>query len=312
MAATADRPVRAVALFLYNRPDLTARVFEAIGQARPHNLFLFADGPDAGKPGDANRCEEARRMVERVGWDCQVLRDFSPVHLGQRSRFESAFEIAFERTEEVIFLEDDTLPSPAFFQFCETLLEAHRHHPRVLSIGGSALHRGRVEARESYLFSRYPCSSGWATWRRAIAVYDPRTRHPSTFRDTLTWLEQCLEDPIAARYWAHLLDGSGNREPTWDYIWVRSGFLHNGLHAIPMRNLVSNLGFREDATHTREASEFAELPLEPLSFPLTSPLLQRSSALDSVLEDTIYSGHLRRALAAVRESMASRRGRRVS
>lgn len=298
---------RAVALFLYNRPDLTARVFEAITAARPRVLFLLADGPNPSQPDDRERCEGARQAVERVDWQCEVIRDFSPNHLGQRQRVESGFAIVFDAVAEAILLEDDTLPSPDFFRFCEGLLEFHRNDTRVLSIGGSALHLGRSGLLESYAFSRYPCSGGWATWKRAITSYDPHRRHPKNAPDTLTWLEQHLGDPIAAKYWAHLFESSAPEGPSWDYIWTRSGFLQDGLHAIPRWNLISNLGFREDATVTRRPCEFSALPLEPLDGPLGPQRVERSAELDAILEDTVYSGHLRRALSRVRELTSQRR-----
>lgn len=302
--------IRTVALFLYNRPDLTARVFEAIARARPRLLFLLADGPDPSRSEDAVRCEEARQAVARVDWECAVVRDFSTEHVGQRGRVESGFQVVFGTAEEAIFLEDDTLPSPDFFRFCEALLEIHRHDDRVLSIGGSALHRGRSGLRESYAFSRYPCSWGWATWRRAIAAYDPDRRHPKDAPDTLTWLEQHLGDATAAKYWAHLFEPTPPRAPTWDYIWTRSGFLRDGLHAIPARNLITNLGFRGDATNTRKACEFAALPLEALEGTLVRQRVERSVELDAAYEDAVYSGHLRRALSRVRELTQRRRGDR--
>ena len=34
-----------VALLMFNRPDLTERVFEEIARARPRTLLVIADGP---------------------------------------------------------------------------------------------------------------------------------------------------------------------------------------------------------------------------------------------------------------------------
>ncbi len=293
-----------MALFLYNRPDLTGQVFAAIRAARPRRLFLLADGPDPARPGDALLCAEAQQRLV-VDWDCEVLRDFSTDHLGQRLRVESGFRVIFEQVDEAILLEDDLLPSPEFFAFCEELLEFHRDNPRVLSIGGSALHFGLIESEASYHFSRYPTSWGWATWKRAIDLYQPARPRPEETLDTLDWLRGLLDDPLAAAYWARLFEPTGTR-PTWDHVWARSGFLADGLHVMPARNLVSNLGFRSDATHTRRPSPFARLPIEPIGSPLVHPRLERSADLDAFLEETVYSGNLARALAEVRARLGAR------
>jgi hypothetical protein len=234
-----------------------------------------------------------------------VFRDFAPEHLGLRRRVESGFRFVFERVEEVIFLEDDTVPSSDFFRFCEELLERYRDDERVLSIGGSALHFGlmNMKTTESHMFSRYPVSWGWATWKRAIRRYDPSKRHPEAFTDTLSWLRLHLGAPQAAAYWSHLFESRSPDTPSWDYIWARSGFLADGLHVVPTRNLISNIGFRPDATHTRQDSPVANLPLEPLDFPLGTSRVVRSEDLDAFLEETIYSGNLTRALSRVRQEV---------
>src|SRR5262249_12630998 len=72
----------AVALIMFNRPKLTARVFEAIAAARPPKLLLIADGPRADRPDDSWKCAATRDVVRHVDWDCEVLTNFSDVNLG--------------------------------------------------------------------------------------------------------------------------------------------------------------------------------------------------------------------------------------
>ena len=303
-------PVRSVALFLYNRPDLTLKVFEAIRAARPARLFLLADGPNQSRPGDLALCQQARECLD-VDWECEVFRDLSSEHLGQRLRVETGFRLVFDRVEEAILLEDDIVPSPDFFWFCEELLERHRNDERVLSIGGSAIHFGLLETGGSYAFSRYPTSCGWATWKRAIERYDPIRRHPERFPDALSWLRHHLANPQAAAYWAYLFEPAPPRRLTWDFVWARTGFLVDGLHAVPMRNLVSNIGFRPDATHTRNPSAFSNLSTEAMEFPLVRAPLEHCIELDAFLEETVYSGNLIRAMARVRQGVGKHRSARA-
>ena len=63
-----------VLLIIYRRPDLTARVFDAIAAARPRRLFVAADGPSS--DGEREACEAAREAATRVTWLCEVLTDF--------------------------------------------------------------------------------------------------------------------------------------------------------------------------------------------------------------------------------------------
>ena len=41
------------------------------------------------------------------------------------------------------------------------------------------------------------------------------------------------------------------RPDTWDYSWVLTCLINNGLIAIPNENLINNIGFNSDATHTK-------------------------------------------------------------
>lgn len=112
-----------VAMLVFNRPELTARVFAAIRAARPQQLLIVADGPRNGHPEDVQRCAEIRRIVEQVDWPCRVFRNFSETNLGCKLRVSSGLDWVFSQVEEAIILEDDCLPDYSFFRFCQEMLE---------------------------------------------------------------------------------------------------------------------------------------------------------------------------------------------
>ena len=66
-----------VALIVFNRPDTTRRVFAAIAAVRPTCLLLIADGPRGDRPGEVELCEEVRRIVTAVDWQCEVKTNFA-------------------------------------------------------------------------------------------------------------------------------------------------------------------------------------------------------------------------------------------
>ena len=116
----------AVLLVLFNRPAATRTVFEAIRGAQPPRLYLAADGPRSGHPGDEANCFEARRVVSKVDWPCQVKTLFQEHNLGCGQGPAQAYEWFFTQEEEGIVLEDDCVPDPSFFLFCQELLEKYR------------------------------------------------------------------------------------------------------------------------------------------------------------------------------------------
>jgi hypothetical protein len=286
-------PTRApVVLLMFARPDTTARVMEAIREAKPRRLLLVADGPRNEVPGEAERCDQTRALANLVDWDCEVSTNFADRNMGQKERVESGLSWAFELEEEAIILEDDTLPNRSFFHFCDELLERYCDDQQVLSIGGSNFQFDGRASADSYYFSRYPHIWGWASWRRAWDLHDPEmTRWPELHESG--WLDGLIDAPHAAAYWSYQLDLTYRERHTWDYAWLFSGWLNGGLHAVPNLNLVSNLGFREDATHTRpEQGDFlAELPTWDVPFPLVHPdRVERNAAADDFSERALYSG----------------------
>jgi len=277
---------------MFARPDTTAGVLEAIREARPRRLLLVADAPREEVPGEAERCERTRALAERVDWDCEVSTEFADGHMGPKARVESGLSGAFALEEEAIVLEDDTVPHPSFFRFCDELLERYRDEEQVLSIAGSNFQFDGRASSDSYYFSRYPHIWGWAGWRRAWDLYDPEMTHWPALRET-DWLDQLIDAPHAAAYWAHQLDLTYRDRHTWDYAWLFAGWLHGGVHVVPNVNLVSNLGFREDATHTRpEHADFlGDLPTGEMPFPLVHPTeIRRNAGADDFNERVLYSG----------------------
>jgi hypothetical protein len=307
-AAPPPAPLRApVAMAVFARPDLTARVLDAVRAARPSRLLVFANAPRPEVPGEAELCAATRALFDRVDWPCELETRFADFHMDLRESVGSGIGWVFERAEEAIILEDDCLPEPSFFPFCDELLERYRDDERVWAISGDDFRFREAPAAESYVFSRYPLIWGWATWRRAWRNFDDEVRAWPELRDS-GWLDELLGDRYSAQYWTHQFESLRQGLDAWDYAWVLACWIGGGLTALPTRNLVSNLGFRADATHTREAagpSPFAALPTEPLDFPLVHPpAVARDEATDAFIEDVMFGGNLRRTFERLRRIRA--------
>lgn len=309
----APAPLRApVALAIFRRPDLTERVLETVRRARPSRLFVFADAARPGDHDEAEACARARALIDSVDWDCEVETDFAAEHLGVRRRIASGLDWVFARTEEAIILEDDCVADPSFFRYCDELLDRYRDDERVWSISGNDFRFHAAPAAADYSFSRYPLIWGWASWARAWRNYDERIEAWQRLRGS-GWLEELLGDPLAATYWARMFEGVRDGLDTWDYGWVLASWIGGGLCAVPTTNLVSNHGFRPDATHTRpdpaNLSPFAALPTVAVGSPLRHPAaVERDAETDRFLEDVVFSGNLRRLLARVRAAHRAREG----
>lgn len=278
-----------VAFIIFNRPDLTQIVFNAIRQAQPKQLFVIADG--ARFPEEAEKCQEARDIIKQVDWDCQVLTNYADTNLGCRKRISSGITWVFEQVEEAIILEDDCLPDPSFFHYCETLLEYYRDDERVMVISGDNFQDGHKRTKYSYYFSKYNHCWGWASWRRAWKYWDFNPEKWIEFRDPGLMKFVC-DDPCEERYWTKIfntlfLEGKPN---SWAYVWTFVCWSQGGLTALPNVNLVSNIGFGTDATHTKGESKFANLPTEDIGEIYHPPFLIRDRFADEYTFDHVFGG----------------------
>jgi hypothetical protein len=280
-----------VAFIIFNRPETTQRVFEQIAKAKPSKFLVIADGPRENSPGEAERCAAVRSIIDNVDWDCELLTNYSDVNLGCKSRISSGLDWVFDTVEEAIILEDDCLPDPTFFRFCEELLEKYRDDERIAMISGDNFQFGRRRTEYSYYFSRYPHIWGWASWRRAWKNYDVEMKLWPEIQDG-RWLKDLLGDTKSVWYWRYIFEKVYSEKiDTWDYQWTFSCWIQNALTVIPNVNLVSNIGFGTNAEHTKVKNRYAEMETQPMSNPISHPkyILQDSKA-DSIVQKEMFSG----------------------
>lgn len=291
-----------VVLFVFNRPSATQRVFEAIAQVRPARMLLVADGPRAGKVGEAELCQQVREVVNCIDWPCDISTNFSDSNLGCQERIVSGLNWVFSLVEQAIILEDDCLPDPSFFPYCQELLERYRGDSRIAYISGTNLVENEIKTRDSYVFSSFGGIWGWATWRTQWQRYDRYLKDwPLLKADRV--LDQSFDDPKTAAYWSKIFDEMYQRTGpnTWDYQWQYTCLINNSLTAVPSVNLIANIGFGNDATHTIEEDARFMLPAKSLSFPLRHPVsFIPLRSMDRLTQRLRTASIIRRILAKAR------------
>jgi hypothetical protein len=277
-----------VAFFIFNRPHTTALVFDQIRQAKPAKLLVVADGPRAGHPDDEQKCTAVRAIIEQIDWDCEVLKNYADTNSGCRNRMISGLNWVFDTVEEAILLEDDTLPHPTFFPYCQELLEKYRNDERVMMICGNSFLSGNLRTQYSYYFSPRVHVWGWATWRRAWQYYDPNMALWPEFRDAGR-LHDILVSNLDVMQWHSLFDQTYKASTTWDFQWVFTCWTQQGFSIMPNVNLVTNIGFGPDATHMCNPNTMmANFPSQAIDFPLKHPsYIVRDAIADDYIQKFI-------------------------
>lgn len=282
-----------VAFIIFNRQETTKRVFAEIAKAKPPKLLVIADGPRASHPDDVKKCAATREIINSIDWDCELLTNYSDVNLGCKRRVSSGLDWVFNTVDEAIILEDDCLPHPTFFRFCEEMLEKYRNDKRIAMISGDNFQFGRKRTAYSYYFSRYTHIWGWASWRRTWANYDVEMKLWPEIRNG-GWLKDLLEDRKSLWYWRYIFEKVyKGKIDTWDYQLIFACWIQSAMAIMPIVNLVSNIGFGQEAVHTTKENKFSDMKTESITFPISHPpYVLRDTVADSITEKQEYSGKI--------------------
>ena len=266
-----------VLLTIFNRPDLTRKVMDNLRNIKPKRLFVAADGPRPDRPQDIERCQLARQEAVAVDWPCEITTRFLDENLSVDPAVSSAINWFFEQVEFGIILEDDCIVHPDFFTLCGELFVRYADDLRIMQVSSLSPYEAR-EHPYDYHFSRtFRCSGGWGTWRRAWKYFNSDMRrygdaealeimkayHSDYYK--LLWLHKKLVEIKSGDFfypwWSH-----------WDYQWNLVCASQNGLCIVPEQNLMENIGFDDDSTHTVNITPvFENLRTHSLDFPIRHP-----------------------------------------
>jgi hypothetical protein len=238
-------PVPPVLIIAFNRPDSARRVFSAVRAAKPAKLFLACDAARPGKAGEAERVAEVRALVDAVDWPCEVRTKFPESNLGSGLGVSSAITWFLGEAGEGVILEDDCLPTPAFFRFAATMLERHREDPRIGLIAGSNM-APLVDLPASHGFSRVTSCWGWATWKR---TWDRFTFIPEPVREDEPWTRRLHPNAVDFLRRKFQAIADGKVRTVWDYQFMVQALRAGQLTVVPGRNLILNIGFDGTGTH---------------------------------------------------------------
>jgi hypothetical protein len=278
-----------VVIIIFNRYDNAIQVFEKIKLAQPKELFVIADGPRKNKPGEKEKCEKARSIINMVDWPCNVHKIFADENMGCAKRVTSGLNEVFNTVERAIIFEDDCIPSESFFPYCDELLERYKDNDKIMLVSGNnktfatADDNEKSIGNDSYFFSKQIMIWGWATWKRAWQKMDLQMQSWPEIRKS-NLINSLYKKTSWRYYWKSSFDyvykGHTN---SWAFPWVLSVWKEDGLSIIPRVNLIRNAGFTEDATHTSGESIFESLDYSTLSFPLNVPkTIQRNEYMDNL------------------------------
>jgi hypothetical protein len=277
-----------ILLITFKRCDKLERVLKIVNLINPRKIYVFSDfhSEDVVQKQVLN----VRSLVENNISKDKLITYYSSVNMGCKFGPETAISWFFEHEEQGIILEEDCLPGMDFFKFAQELLLKYRHDENVMQINGTNLISHITSSCQfSYYFSNVTSAWGWATWRRAWEKY------PKTIVD-YEFFYMKSDDQIKRR----LLDKRVRRlrksevesvlyhgMDAWDFTW-RYFVNCSGLAITPKNNLIQNIGFDIEATHTFEYSAMDVKQIENINYPLTHPPLYYEDSYDVYFYKLLY------------------------
>ncbi len=299
---------RPILFIVFKRLDKTQKVFEAIKKIKPKKLYVASDGP-------RNSSEEKlvlkvrEYIIKNVDWDCDLKLRFRDKNLGVGFGPNDAIDWFFSNEEAGIILEDDCLPSKSFFYFCDELLDVYKDNKVIGVIQGFNPFPKEDTYPYSYFYSKYDLKWGWATWRDSWQYQDMYTKDfeeikkAGIFRDL-------FPDRLVRLYWENVFEEiHRNPHRAWDTQFTYQMLKRKLLAIVPKKNLVLNIGYDSDATHTRWGipEHIRKLTLEELYPPNIHP---KEIKIDEYYDNLVERIHfeiniktvLRRKLRNVLES----------
>lgn len=243
-----------VLFVVFNRPEYTKKVFERIRSVRPAKLYVAADGPRLGKEAEFELCDKVRKIATNVDWPCQVHTLFREQNLGCGHAVSEAITWFFSQVEMGVVLEDDCLPDPSFFYFCEKFLKGYKDEPAIMHVNGTRplvrdkLFNNTITDQDNFFISRYPNIWGWASWSRAWKHYSFDIHKIDMDKIYQSKIYSDAHKDICKRIY-EMMANPATRQDTWDFQWLLSFWAEHGFSVIPRKNLIKNLGFGMAGTH---------------------------------------------------------------
>ena len=267
-----------ILLITFNRPDHTRRVLTEILKQEPQALYVCQDGPRDGNENDRIKCQEVRDVIDELisvysknNKHFKLHTLYQPVNLGCGPGPAVGISWFFERVEQGIVMEDDCLPHPDFFGYCKELLERYKDDKQVQFINATLYH-DRWKCEASYGFSHYMITGAWAAWRETWQGFDLDLQGLNAwiFRKQVLGLTY---NRAEANWWyfkVKEIQKDSAKKSYWDYQMQVHLFMNNALTIHPKVNLISNIGFDAEGTHTQTNDGCGEKPVFPI-MPLHHP-----------------------------------------
>ena len=225
------------------RPDYARQTWEGIKATKPKTLYFYSNKGRAEKEGEVERNNEIRSYINEIDWDCDLHIFFREECVNVYDSLRGAIDWLLDNEERGIILEEDCVPTKAFFSFVDQMIEKFKEDKRVWCISGDNIIKQNPSGYD-YMFSHLHAMYGWASWRdrwRMVNwdhLYIKETIDEHIYYRLFKTKEQAKAKEKALSNMADML----YRTKCWDYIFGLCMDQYHALTVQPKEHLVKNIG----------------------------------------------------------------------
>lgn len=290
-----------IVLVIYKRSETLSLIIQELKKVNASKIYVIADGPK--NDSENEDILKARKVIESIDWDCNIIKIYSEKNLGIYIRFLSGIDYIFNYEEKIIILEDDCIPNESFFYFVSIMLGKYEDDKQVSLISGTN-YGLKLNIESDYDFCNYPLIWGWATWRRSWNEF--RKLQPLTLASSnLKELKKTLENKVAYFHWKKLfLKTQNGLNSNWDHEMAFHLFTDGKLCVIPKSNFVSNQGVDQHSTHVKSKNKHLFTSYSIITKELVDPNLVKSNKqINKLIEREVYSGGAKSYLSYIVQTL---------
>ncbi len=222
-------------------------------------LFIFSDG---GKTeADSKQINEVRRFIAKVTGFEKVTVIEAKENKGLASSIIDGVSQILETHSSVIVLEDDLVTSSNFLGYMNQALHFYETNNKVHSISGYTV---PINLPDAYCYDNYftkrASSWGWATWKDRWEIVDWEVLDYDDFVQDNAKKKRF--NAMGSDMAAMLAKQMKGEISSWAIRWCYDQFKKDLYTIFPTLSKVANIGFGEQATHTKGSDNRFATPLD--------------------------------------------------
>jgi hypothetical protein len=288
-----------IVVVAFTRPDLLQPVLAAIGRQtlRPPRLIAYIDGPRSAK--DQPAIQACIQLLEEFSQIVPVEIIAREQNLGCDRNVVAALTEVFTQHPALVYLEDDVVPIPCFYDRICRLLAAYRDQRRVFSVSAFAnfpAELAPLAQQQDFIVSNRVFALGFATWAdrwEEIGIaHQPQGFNPfKTFAKIPATIQ--TQSTIVNQFFLEK-----NKRTDWVITMTLGALFHDRVHITPTASFVRNIGFGHPEAKTYNAGGEPAWANDKYDADFYPNRLPASLALPALLADPLSGTKLARHLAS--------------